>query len=101
MAISKNIDNTNNFVDMAWEIWAAQVNWLSAMTYDATQAYIAALSQNHPDPTRKKIKDTLLGNFCTDGAFEEVCFESNGDRKIPVKLGTIKKTETGYKFVNR
>lgn len=88
------------FPKAATQLWGSEVNWRSAMAYDATLALIAAIGQN---PTRTGVQQTLAApNFAAKGAGSEIRFLPSGDRNQPVQLVTIQpgnRTSFGYEFV--
>ncbi|GBF79003.1 ABC transporter substrate-binding protein [Aphanothece sacrum] len=78
------------YAKIADKRWGGQVSWRTATSYDATQAFIKALSQ---DATRQTIlnnlKQTNLSKEETSG--ESLRFFSNGDRDTdPVLVKVIK-----------
>jgi branched-chain amino acid transport system substrate-binding protein len=88
------------FPKTASQLWGGEINWRTAMAYDATQALIAAIERN---PTREGIQEALsASNFSADGAAGEVRFLASGDRNKAAQLVTIKKGDRsgfGYDFV--
>ena len=88
------------FPQAAGRLWGGEVNWRTAMAYDATRAFIAALKQN---PTRQGVQQALSDrNFRAEGASQEIRFLPSGDRSQAVQLVTIKagnRTSFGYEFV--
>lgn len=90
------------FTKNADRLWGADVNWRTAMAYDATKALIAALQQN---PTRSGVQKALSAtNFSVQGASGVVKFLPTGDRNGPIQLVKIIRDEnsrsgTGYDFV--
>ncbi|MEM9539374.1 MAG: ABC transporter substrate-binding protein [Cyanobacteria bacterium P01_E01_bin.42] len=82
------------------QLWGGDVNWRTAMAYDATRAFIAALKQN---PTRQGVQQALSDrNFSAEGASQEIRFLPSGDRSQAVRLVTIEagnRTSFGYEFV--
>jgi len=89
-----------DFPREANQLWGGEVNWRSAMAFDATTALIAALAKN---PTRKGVQAILSSpNFRVTGAANEIKFLPSGDRNQAIQLVTIKKgtrTNLGYEFV--
>ncbi|NER49089.1 MAG: ABC transporter substrate-binding protein [Symploca sp. SIO1A3] len=87
------------FPQAAKLLWKADVNWRTALAYDATQALIAGLKR---EPTRQGIQETLVSSgFSVPGAGEEIRFLPSGDRNQKVQLVTIKpgpRSGTGYDF---
>lgn len=92
------------FPRTARQLWGGDVNWRTAMAYDATQALIAAL-QTSPNPSRQSIQQALSQTgFTTQGAAGTIRFLPSGDRNQPVQLVTIEpdlnnSTNFDYKFV--
>ncbi len=72
------------------------VNWRTALTYDATQALIAAIRNN---PTRNGVLRSLrASNFSVTGSTGIVSFRPTGDREAAVQLVMVKPTKNGYQF---
>ena len=67
------------------------------MTYDAVQAFMAAIAQN---PTRQGIQQTLASNgFSTTGASGTIQFLPSGDRNQAPQLVIVQpSTETGFGY---
>jgi branched-chain amino acid transport system substrate-binding protein len=90
------------FTKDADRLWGADVNWRTAMAYDATKALIAALEQN---PTRSGVQKALSApNFSAKGASGVVKFLPTGDRNAPIQLVKVirdanSRSGTGYDFV--
>ena len=83
-------------------LWGAEVNWISAMAYDATQALIEALSLQS-NPNRIGMQRVLSNSdFSADGASNPVSFLSSGNRAQPkiqlVEVVEDGESETGYNF---
>ncbi|MBD1912006.1 MULTISPECIES: ABC transporter substrate-binding protein [unclassified Leptolyngbya] len=94
-------DPNSLFVQRSRQLWQGDVNWRTAMTYDAMQALVAAMRQN---PTRKGIAEALLQpNFFAAGATGVVQFLPGGDRShasiqfVQVQPGF--RSGYGYDFV--
>lgn len=87
------------FVRSSRALWKADVNWRTAMSYDAANALIAALSAA-PDPNRENLQAALVGaNFSAPGASGEVRFLPSGDRNQTVQLVTVEPGQrSGYGF---
>ncbi|MDJ0618026.1 MAG: ABC transporter substrate-binding protein [Calothrix sp. MO_192.B10] len=104
VAIPWHIDSQTNpeFTRNSRQLWGADVNWRTALAYDATQALIAALSRN---PSRTGVRQALAASdFSTMGASGTVRFLPSGDRNAQVQLVTIDQKQpsrsgTGYDFV--
>lgn len=88
------------FPKAATQLWGGEVNWRTAMAYDAAKALIAGIERN---PTRTGVQQALLApNFSAQGAAGNIKFLPSGDRNQTVQLVTIKAgsgTPWGYKFV--
>ncbi len=85
------------------ELWqGAEITWLTASSFDATQALIRAI-QDTPIYNRQPIQQILANpDFVTEGAADETNFDTNGDRLQPLVLVTIapsKQSATGYTFI--
>jgi branched-chain amino acid transport system substrate-binding protein len=95
-----NSDSQSDFPKTSRQLWGANVNWRTALAYDATRALIAALARN---PTRTGIQQTLVSpDFSTTGASGTIRFLPSGDRNAPVQLVKIvpgSSSGTGYDFV--
>jgi ABC-type branched-subunit amino acid transport system substrate-binding protein/predicted Ser/Thr protein kinase len=103
LAIPGNITGKKGeyFQTNGLKIWDLNVNWRTALAYDATQALIAAIGKNS---TRKGVQRSLSApDFIIPGATGDVSFRSTGDREAPVQLVKITpktpgKPENGYQF---
>lgn len=103
LAIPGNITGKQGerFQNHGLQIWGGNVNWRTALAYDATQALIAAIGKN---PNRQGIQRSLSAlDFTISGATGDVSFRSTGDREASVQLvmitpKTIGKLENGYQF---
>jgi branched-chain amino acid transport system substrate-binding protein len=88
------------FPKAATQLWGAEVNWRTAMAYDAAKALIAGIERN---PTRTGVQQALLASgFSATGAAGDIKFLPSGDRNQTVQLVTIKpgkRTSFGYEFV--
>jgi branched-chain amino acid transport system substrate-binding protein len=89
------------FVQEAAQLWkTSNVNWRTAMAYDAAQAFITALGQ---DPSRQGIQKALSSpTFTAPGASGNVRFLPSGDRNQSVQLVIVQPGERsgfGYDFV--
>lgn len=93
-------DPTSDFPNQSRQLWGGDVNWRTALAYDATQALIAGLRSN---PTRAGIQQTLSSaDFSTTGASGVIRFLPSGDRNASVQLVKItpgSRSGTGYDFV--
>ena len=90
----------SNFPQTSRSLWGGDVNWRTAMAYDAVKAIAAGLEA---DPSRKGIQKTLSqSGFSFGGASGKVKFLLSGDRNSPVQLVTVqpgKRSPYGYDFV--
>ena len=88
------------FPKAASQLWGAEVNWRTAMAYDAAKALIAGIERN---PTRKGVQQALsASDFSAEGAAGGIRFLPSGDRNQTVQLVKIVKgsrTSFGYDFV--
>ena len=55
----KQLDTAKEFVARAKDQWGGEVGWRTATSYDATKAFISALSNSGDDPTRSKVLEKL------------------------------------------
>jgi len=107
VAIAWHVDGTMTSVDFrnqSIELWdTADVNWRTAMSYDAAKVLIAAIQQQSK-PTRIGLQQVLSSpEFSATGASGKIQFESSGDRRNPpiqlVKIVKAESPKTGYIFV--
>ena len=102
VAVPWHIDGniSSDFPQKSRQLWGADVNWRTALAYDATQAFIAALELN---PSREGVQLALTSsNFSATGASGAIRFLGSGDRNAPVQLVKIApgtRSRTGYDFV--
>ncbi|MGB6298486.1 MAG: ABC transporter substrate-binding protein [Rivularia sp. (in: cyanobacteria)] len=79
----QNESNPTPFEKNAQQLWNAQVNWRTAMSYDATKAIIEGLRRMGKNPTRQGLQQVLSApDFSAEGAAGNIEFDRNGDRKI-------------------
>ena len=95
------LGNTNpDFPKTSRSLWGGDVNWRTAMAYDAVKALVAGLEV---DPSRQSIQKTLSqSEFAFEGASGKVKFLLSGDRNAPVQLVTVqpgKRSPYGYDFI--
>ena len=90
----------SEFVRQSQQLWVGDVNWRTALAYDATVALIAAIERS---PTRAGVQQALLSpEFTVSGASGNIRFLPSGDRNAPVQLVQVisgKRSGTGYDFV--
>jgi branched-chain amino acid transport system substrate-binding protein len=88
------------FTAAARRLWGGDVNWRTAMAYDATQVLAAGLAQN---PSRSGIQAALSqSSFIVSGASGKIKFLNSGDRNAAVQLVTVQpgdRSSYGYDFV--
>ncbi|MGK7951429.1 MAG: hypothetical protein AB4368_22250 [Xenococcaceae cyanobacterium] len=87
------------FAQIARKLWRSEVNWRTAMAYDATTALIAAIERS---PTRIGIQQVLSNpNFSVAGANSQIHFSPSGDRLKGIEIVKIQasdRTSFGYEF---
>ncbi|MFM2063449.1 MAG: hypothetical protein RLZZ507_3119, partial [Cyanobacteriota bacterium] len=92
-------DPKSDFPKTSRQLWGGDVSWRTALSYDATKAFIAALKTN---PSRAGVQKAFLSpEFSTIGAAGEIRFLPSGDRNAPVQLVKIvpgSRSLTGYDF---
>jgi branched-chain amino acid transport system substrate-binding protein len=104
VAVPWHIDSnlSADFPQKSRQLWGGDVNWRTALAYDATRALIAALERH---PTRIGIQQALSSpEFSTTGASGTIRFLPSGDRNAPVQLVQIvsknpSRSGTGFDFV--
>jgi branched-chain amino acid transport system substrate-binding protein len=93
-------DPIASFPKSARQFWRAEVNWRTALAYDATQAFVAALQQQ---ASRDGVKTALSSpSFRAMGASGPVRFLPSGDRNAGIQLVQVvtgKKSGFGFDFV--
>ncbi len=81
----QNETNQSQFESNADKLWDErdQVNWRTAMSYDATMVIAEGLRRMDNNPTRKGLQQVLSApDFSAPGAAGKIEFDENGDRKI-------------------
>jgi branched-chain amino acid transport system substrate-binding protein len=102
VAIPWHIDANPNseFPKASRQLWGADVNWRTALAYDATRALITALEL---DPSRTGIQKRLSSTeFSTTGASGTIRFLPSGDRNASVQLVRVAvgtRSRTGFDFI--
>ncbi len=93
-------DPQSSFPKAASQLWGGDVNWRTALAYDAAKALIAGIERN---PSRTGVQQALSSSdFSATGSSGEIKFLPSGDRNRAVQLVTIqpgKRTSFGYEFV--
>jgi branched-chain amino acid transport system substrate-binding protein len=102
VAVPWDIDTNpqSKFVRESKQLWGAEVNWRTALAYDATRAFIAAMQRS---PTRSGIQQAIFSaNFSTEGSAGTIGFLPSGDSNAPVQLVKIVSSvnsSPGYDFI--
>jgi branched-chain amino acid transport system substrate-binding protein len=82
------------------QLWGGDVNWRTAIAYDAAQALIQAIAQGS---TRQAVQQALTSpSFSVAGASGTVRFLPSGDRNAGIQLVKVapgKRSGAGYDFV--
>ena len=88
------------FVQFSRQLWRADVNWRTAMAYDAASAFIAGIDY---DPTRTGMQQRLSNPTVSfPGAIQEIKFLPSGDRLTEIQLVTVKPSDrnaSDYEFM--
>ncbi len=88
------------FAKKSRSLWGGDVNWRTAISYDAVQALAVALQR---DPTRSGVQQALLApDFSATGAAETVRFLPSGDRNVGIQLVKVAQGDrfgSGFDFV--
>ncbi|VEP16821.1 putative ABC-type branched-chain amino acid transport system, periplasmic component [Hyella patelloides LEGE 07179] len=95
LAIPWHIKSDRNleteFANVAGKLWGGEVNWRTAMAYDAAKVLIAAIKRS---PTRIGIQKVLSNpNFSAIGACNQIRFFSSGDRFKSMELVKIQPSD--------
>jgi branched-chain amino acid transport system substrate-binding protein len=89
------------FIRKAIQLWKGDVNWRTALAYDATKVAIAGLESNKLN--RKSLQKSLSDpDFSLQGASGSIEFLPSGDRDsaaIPITIAPDISSKTGYRFV--
>jgi branched-chain amino acid transport system substrate-binding protein len=90
---------TAKFVVSSRKFWKADVNWRTALTYDAAQSLIAALKKT---PTRAGVQQALSAtDFQAEGSTGQVKYMPSGDRSAGIQLVQVapgNKSKLGFDF---
>ncbi len=88
------------FASKSRSLWGGDVNWRTAISYDAVQALATALQR---DPTRSGVQQALLSpDFSATGAADPVRFLPSGDRNVGIQLVKVSRGDrfgSGFDFV--
>ena len=83
------------FSTISTRLWKGDVNWRTAMAYDAAKALIAAIKK---EPTREGVaRMSRSEDFTADGSTQNVAFLPSGDRKES-KIQLVKIVKSKSKF---
>ena len=86
-----NTKPEDEFAQVARKLWGAEINWRTAMAYDAATALIAAIERNS---TRLGVQKVLSHpNFSTLGVCNQIHFLPSGDRLKPIELVKIQPSD--------
>lgn len=92
-------DPSSQFPKRSAKLWGGDVNWRTALAYDATQAIATGLKQS---ATRTGLQKALSSpSFSAPGAAGQVQFQPSGDRNsaaILVKVSPGNRSGSGYDF---
>ncbi len=93
-------DPQSPFPKAANQLWGSEVNWRTALAYDAAKALILGIERN---PSRTGVQQALSSSdFSATGSAGEIKFLPSGDRNRPVQLVKIQRgtrTRWGFEFV--
>jgi len=93
-------DPNSQFPRNSAKLWGGDVNWRTALAYDAAKAIATGLKQSS---TREGLQKALSNSsFAASGSAGDVQFQPSGDRNsaaILVKVSAGKRSGTGYDFV--
>jgi ABC-type branched-subunit amino acid transport system substrate-binding protein len=85
LALAWDIDTypQSSFVKESRKLWKAEVNWITAMSYDAAQSLITAI-KSQTNPTREGMQKALIDSkFLAPSASGSPIRFLSGDRKDP------------------
>jgi branched-chain amino acid transport system substrate-binding protein len=90
------------FAKKAQHLWNGDINWRTAMSYDAAQAILEGLKKS-PTKTREGLQSVLSReDFAVEGAAGPIKFSRLGDRKSNPNLGILVEAQCkpiGCRFV--
>ena len=109
ISVPWHFDDSKNqkFVELSKNLWGIDVNWRTAMSYDAVQVLllgrsIGKIAPNSGEAGRVMLAKTLAGSdFKVSGASGEIRFLSSGDRNSNIVfLQVVPNTQSasGYNF---
>ncbi|MBW4611406.1 MAG: ABC transporter substrate-binding protein [Hassallia sp. WJT32-NPBG1] len=97
-------NNANSkFEQESVKLWGTgDVNWRTAMSYDATMAMVEALRRTKGNYTRQQLYEALnQRDFSADGVTAKVQFNDLGDRKPLPGIGVLVKVENNRFVVDK
>ncbi|BAW97563.1 receptor ligand binding family protein [[Synechococcus] sp. NIES-970] len=90
------------FPQVSRALWGGDVNWRTALSYDAAIALFTGIRQS-PTPDRTAVQAALANpGFSAPGAAQTIQFLPSGDRNQPMEMVTVQAGERsgfGYDFV--
>ncbi|MBV5260086.1 ABC transporter substrate-binding protein [Synechococcus moorigangaii CMS01] len=90
------------FAQVSRALWGGDVNWRTALSYDAAIALMTGIQQSST-PDRQNLQQTLASpNFSALGAAQTIQFLPSGDRNQALEMVTVQPGERsgfGYDFV--
>ncbi|MDZ8090568.1 MAG: ABC transporter substrate-binding protein [Nostoc sp. DedQUE05] len=92
--------NSKKFAEEAKGMWGGQISWRTATAYDATQAFIKAISMSN-NPSRQTVLQNLksINLSPTETSGYPLHFDQRGDRQQePVLVKVVKGSDGLFKF---
>ncbi|MEH2403698.1 ABC transporter substrate-binding protein [Nostoc sp.] len=92
--------NSKKFAEEAKGIWGGQISWRTATAYDATRAFIKAISM-YNSPSRQTVLQNLksINLSSTETSGYPLYFDDRGDRQQkPVLVKVVKGSDGLFKF---
>lgn len=92
--------NSKKFAEEAKGMWGGQISWRTATAYDATQAFIKAISMSN-NPSRQTVLQNLksINLSPTETSGYPLHFDDRGDRQQkPVIVKVVKGSDGLFKF---
>lgn len=93
----------SKFEQESVKLWGTgDVNWRTAMSYDATMAMVEALKRTQGNYTRQRLYEALKNHaFSAEGVAAKVEFDKKGDRKPLPGIGVLVKVENNRFVVDK
>lgn len=95
-------DPNSSFAQSSRQLWGGDVNWRTAMSYDATQALAQGLQQAGSTSRDALVTAMHSSGFSVEGATGAVRFLPSGDRNQAMQLVVVspgQRSGYGYDFV--